>query len=246
MHCLEDVALIAAPSFRSRAYLQRLMQIDIKIGRVLHFPGDEAEWDGDTEFAVDIAADSGTVRFRPGETVRETARSCDLRVDELPNRDINSESIIDFLERQPESVCIYSGFGGVILRPPVLARSGKRFLHVHGGWAPEYRGSTAFYYSIIRERMLGTTAMWLDEGIDTGPVLKRMKYPCIDGLEVDRVLDAMVRAHTLGEVVKERVASGQFSAGRSIGGPGVTYHVIHPVLKHFALRRCGLVDRDTA
>ena len=246
MHCLEDVALIAAPSFRSRAYLQRLVQIGIGIGRVLHFPGDEAEWDGDTEFAVDVADDGGTARFRPGETVRETARSCDLPVDELPNRDINSESIIDFLEHQPESVCIYSGFGGVILRPPVLARSGKKFLHVHGGWAPEYRGSTAFYYSVIRERMLGTTAMWLDEDIDTGPVLKRMKYPCIDGLEVDRILDAMVRAHTLGEVLKERVASGQFSAGQSIHGPGVTYHVIHPVLKHFALRRCGLVDRDTA
>ena len=246
MHCLEDVALIAAPSFRSRAYLQRLVQIGIRIARVLHFPGDEAEWDSDTEFTVDVAADGGTVRFRPEETVRETARSCDLVVDDLPNRDINSESVIDFLERQSESVCIYSGFGGVILRRPVLTRSGKKFLHVHGGRVPEYRGSTAFYYSIIRERMLGTTAMWLDEGLDTGPVLKRMKYPCIDGLEVDRVLDAMVRAHTLGEVVKERIATGQFSAGQSIGGPGVTYHVIHPVLKHFALRRCGLIDSDTA
>ena len=246
MHCLEEVALIAAPSFRSRAYLQHLVQLDIRIGRVLYFPGDEAEWDGDTEFAVDVADDGGTVRFRPGEIVRETARSCDLVVDELPNRDINSEPFIAFLERQPEPVCIYSGFGGVILRQPVLTRSGKKFLHVHGGRAPEYRGSTAFYYSVIREGMLGTTAMWLDEGIDTGPVLKRMKYPCIDGLEVDRVLDAMVRAHTLGEVIKERMATGQFSAGRTIDGPGVTYHVIHPVLKHFALRRCGLIDRDTA
>ena len=40
------------------------------------------------------------------------------------------------------------------------------FLHVHGGWAPEYRGSTAFYYGVVREHFLGTTAMWLDEGIE--------------------------------------------------------------------------------
>ena len=52
-------------------------------------------------------------------------------------------------EAGPE-IIIYSGYGGVILKEKVLSQ-GKKFLHVHGGFLPQYKGSTTNYYSILNE-----------------------------------------------------------------------------------------------
>ena len=85
----------------------------------------------------------------------------------LPSSDINSPEVVSVLKGSSESVFIYSGFGGAILRDDVLDL-GKKFLHVHGGYLPNFKGSTTNYFSLLGERRVGASAIFLTKEIDGG------------------------------------------------------------------------------
>ncbi len=241
MKVLDDVALISAPGWRARAYAQRMVADGVAPSLVVHLPGDEPRWDGPAVVETDVRQDGAVFPFRPGVPARETWDEIGVPALDSPVADVNAEAFVAGLDDIAADVLIYLGFQGTLLRPPVLDR-GKRFLHVHGGYAPAYRGSTAFYYSLLREGTIGATAIWLEPGIDTGPILGRRRYPAPKGVEIDRIMDPVARADLLCEVLAERVRTGRFPPARHDHEGAETYHVIHPVLKHLALRRCGLTE----
>ena len=58
----------------------------------------------------------------------------------------------------------------------------KKFLHVHGGYLPDYKGSTTNYYSLINENTIGASAIFLTtsgtttEGTFTLALADRAEY----------------------------------------------------------------------
>jgi methionyl-tRNA formyltransferase len=61
---------------------------------------------------------------------------------------------------------------GRLLRPGVLAMSPFGFLNVHFSLLPRWRGAAPVERSIIAgDETTGVTVMYLDEGLDTGPVI---------------------------------------------------------------------------
>ena len=48
----------------------------------------------------------------------------------------------------------------VLLKEKILD-TGKKFLHIHGGYLPDYKGSTTNYYSLINENTIGASAIFL-------------------------------------------------------------------------------------
>ena len=56
-------------------------------------------------------------------------------------------------------VIIYSGYGGGIIGKRLLGID-KKFLHVHGGYLPDYPGSTTNYFSILKEDKVGASAIF--------------------------------------------------------------------------------------
>lgn len=237
---LTDAAFLAAPSFRSRAYAQAMVQAGLLPSLVLELPGEEPVWQGPGEVRVDLGGPGGEVIFRPNEPARDTLAAAGVPIDDIPTADINTPQAAAMIAGIEADVVIYSGLGGVLLKPPLL-NCDKRFLHVHGGFAPAYRGSTAFYYSLLAEGSIGATALWLEPGIDAGPIILRRDIRPPRGIEIDRVLDPLVRARVLIEVLATRGETGSFPEGTRDSAGAETYHVIHPVLKHLALWRCGLV-----
>lgn len=200
---------------------------------ILQPPGDEAQWSG--PHSIDIYLGEGrSFRFAPGATCRQVADRTGIATVQLADKDVNA---VDFRTiAKGIGMVVYSGFGGVLIRPETL-RSGPRFLHAHGGIAPHYRGSTAFYYSLLREGSMGATVLWLEPGIDTGPILARKTFSVPAGLDIDRVVDPVFRAEVLVEVLDQRRRLGAFPAGERLEEGATTYYVIHPVLKNLALRR---------
>ena len=51
----------------------------------------------------------------------------------LPNSDINNPAVVEYFSNSEMELFVYSGYGGSILRAPILSL-GKFFLHVHGGF----------------------------------------------------------------------------------------------------------------
>ena len=105
------------------------------------------------------------------------------------------------------------------------------FLHIHCGWLPDYRGSTTIYYSILKEKMCGVSAILLNEGIDTGKIVAKEKYPIPPkDMNIDYVYDSIIRADLLVKVLKSREKWVPVRQSEN----GTTYYVIHPILKHLA------------
>lgn len=239
---LDDVALISGPSARSRAYAQGLIAAEILPGTVLYQPGEEWRWDGPDVIDVDVMGKGIPFKFLPNEPARTTLASADVVSHELTTAPIDDDANLALFADLSVKVLIFSGYRTGILRKAAFD-IGKRFLHVHGGYVPDYRGSTTFYYSILSNGMMGASAIWMDSGIDTGPVLARRQYSVPQGIDIDNVLDPLMRADTLVNVLTHRSQTGEWPETERLSARnGEIFHKIHPVLKHLALRRNGLVQ----
>jgi folate-dependent phosphoribosylglycinamide formyltransferase PurN len=72
-------------------------------------------------------------------------------------------------------------FGTGILRNPLLSDFGGRIINIHLGVSPYYRGAGTNFWPLVNRQpeYVGATIHYLDEGIDTGPILAHAR-PCID------------------------------------------------------------------
>ena len=117
----------------------------------------------------------------------------------------------------------------------------KKFLHVHGGYLPEYKGSTTFYYSILQEKYVVYSAIFLSEKIDSGPILLRKKFPIpINSEDFDHIEDPKMRAALLIEVLLRFIETGRWEEEQIINIETPYYFIIHPVLKNLAIVACSI------
>jgi methionyl-tRNA formyltransferase len=85
---------------------------------------------------------------------------------------------------QPDLFVVWSY--SMLLPPALIALAPLGAVNVHGGLLPEYRGGHVMNWAIINgERETGATLAYLDEGIDTGPVIAELRFP------IDRRDDAV-------------------------------------------------------
>lgn len=78
--------------------------------------------------------------------------------------------------RNPDIILVWSY--PMILPASVLAVPRLGSLNLHMGLLPEYRGAHAVPWAIMNgERETGVTLHYMDEGIDTGPMLARARVP---------------------------------------------------------------------
>jgi folate-dependent phosphoribosylglycinamide formyltransferase PurN len=229
---LEGVVLLAAPTTRSQAYLQRLIANQLYPSQVIAI-GEAAP------LRTDIVGEKfwkGIALPNLSEPLAETCSRAKVPLATSSAANVNAEDVILALRRMKPKIVIYSGYGGQLVGADMLAL-GMQFLHVHSGWLPEYRGSTTIYYALLRREDPGVTAFILDRSIDTGPVVERRRYPKPSpDLDIDQVYDAAIRADLLVRVMAEYAKTGRLPVvEQEATDKARTYYVIHPVLKHLAI-----------
>ncbi len=241
---LSDIGMVAGDTSRTRAYLQALERNGLLPSFVLvlenpadsPLPGQLSRSGGEVSSPVtETDACWSEAHFDPSLSIRDLLDERAIPYEVLASKDINDPSVVEAIRRRIEPVFIYSGFGGALLRKEVLS-TGKRFLHVHGGYLPEYKGSTTNYYSLLVEETMGASAIFLNEEIDCGPVLLRRKFSSPANRQaIDHLYDSGARAKVLVETLKRHLACGgwEFELPDNVGGE--TYYIIHPVLKHIAI-----------
>jgi methionyl-tRNA formyltransferase len=240
-----DIGMVAADTTRTRAYLHALIRQRLLPSYVLVLenlessvlPG-QLDRTASPPGCGDADGDWSEADFDTGIPLGELLDSAAIEYEAAPSRDINDPAVVALIARRPESVMIYSGYGGVLLKADVLA-SGKRFLHVHGGYLPDYKGSTTNFYSLLAENTMGASAIFLTEQIDSGPILLRRTFPApAERVGIDHIFDSAARAKVLVEVLQSYSTAGDWDAALENRG-GDTYYVIHPVLKHIAIMARG-------
>lgn len=247
---LSEIGLIAADTSRTRAYLAALERHSL-------LPAWTLLLDDNTQVAmhgqvVDSTMLSSTLPdratcwseadFNPAEPLEPWLQRLGLAYTRAESRDINAPGVVKFIAQSSPSVLIYSGYGGALLRREVLA-CGKRFLHAHGGYLPDFKGSTTNYYSLLADNSLGASALFLTAEIDSGPVLTRRRFPppC-ERTAIDHRYDAAARARVLIDTLLEYRARGEWHFDLPDNRGGFTYYIIHPVLKHLAILGNAVTD----
>ena len=232
MKNLNDIGMIAADTSRSRVYIQSLINAELYPSYVLilknssntNLPGQINK----------IEYEKGNYQINLSTPIKTSLKSKYIDFEEVDTHDIHEPDIIEKIRNRNELFFIYSGYGGVILKKKLFS-TGKYFLHIHGGYLPDYKGSTTNYYSLIKENKIGASSIFLNEKIDSGPLLHRKYFPppC-DRTRIDHFDDSIVRAKVLIETLLKYKELNKFEYYNNVG-EGEMYYIIHPLLKHIAI-----------
>lgn len=233
MKILSGVVLLAAFTPRSRAYAQALRGAGMAPEHVLTF-GDPGR-DLPLDLPPGQDGDLPLPDLRPplGQILGDAGWS----TSHCPAGDANDPAVAAALAALSPKVIVYSGYGGQLVKAPLFAL-GVPLLHMHAGWLPDYRGSTTVYYSWLERGECGVSAILLTPGIDEGPLVARRAFPPPPpGINVDHVYDGAMRAAVLVDAMRHVAEAGDLPVTQPQPAAGMTYYVIHPVLKHLALLR---------
>jgi len=99
----------------------------------------------------------------------------------LPKGDINSPNYTQaIIDSKPDLLVAY---GCSIIKEPLQSAFKGRFLNVHLGLSPYYRGSGTNYWPLVNgePEYVGATFMHIDPGIDTGEIIHQIRAKVLWG-----------------------------------------------------------------
>lgn len=227
---MTKIGIILTPDERSKAYLQKILFNKIRLEKII-FMNNKID---NEKYSEELISQSKQYGFDISKSVKESLDENKLLYKEFDFVDINHPKLTNYIKNSEINYYIFTGGG--ILRKEIL-NSGSKFIHLHPGIVPDYRGSTCFYYSIINHKNAGVTAFIMDEKLDTGDIILQKKFSMPTHPFVDQVYDPHIRSETLIEILKNNlIESEDFIKQNS--EKGNTYFIIHPVLKHIAILNC--------
>jgi len=237
----KNIAMLAAETSRSRFYLQSIAKKGLLPSKILILENRGKILAGQDLKNKTLEIKSFYIEnfvFKPNETLEETCKKYNINFNFINETNVNLDNVIEKLKNLQEKIIIYSGYGGTILRSKIL-NIGKYFLHIHGGYLPDYRGSTTNYYSALKEKYIGASSIIMSEKIDTGPILYRKKFKLPPDLsKIDHIYDSSVRSNVLIktlQMINEANLLEDLFLNQKVKVNDMNYFIIHPVLKHLSI-----------
>lgn len=155
-----------------------------------------------------------------------------LNVPFIPCKNVNEKNFIDKISTFSADILVSMSFNQ-ILKSDIINLCSHGFINCHAGALPFYRGRNPLNWAIINdESSFGITVHFVDEGIDTGDIIKQKKYPITVSDNYASLLDiaisecAEVLFEALNDIYKgicERIPQSS----------------IHPVGSYFGIRAQG-------
>ncbi|HDQ93177.1 MAG TPA: methionyl-tRNA formyltransferase, partial [Synergistetes bacterium] len=127
----------------------------------------------DTEEVIAVITQPDRPRGRGREVAPSPTKGLarDLGLEVLQPERVNDPHFISQLEKLKPDVIVVAAFGQ-ILTPAVLDLPPLGCINVHPSLLPKYRGAAPINWAIINgEPKTGVTTYFMDEGMDTGPIL---------------------------------------------------------------------------
>lgn len=230
---LEEFALLASDTTRTKAYLQAMIREEKLPGVCVVYSDHIA---GMKEEAEKYRGNNESEKYFDRDIpILFSLDKANIPYILIENKDINSEQMKDTLSELQQKYLIYSGYGGYILKAH-LFHINKKFIHVHAGILPQYRGSTTAYYSFLQDKEFGATAIFLNEGIDEGEIIVQDTFPVPEeAVNIDYIYEPYTRSQVLIKALDQYLEQGTLVSCKQNQDGAVTYFIIHPVLKHLAI-----------
>lgn len=238
---LDDFAMIAADTARSKAYIQAMIW-EKKFPAVCIIYSEDC---GEMRRKAEIYEEEKVSEkyFDVNCPIIFSLKKVGIPFLLVENKNINSEQMIEVIRTRREKYLIYSGYGGEILKKPLFQLQ-KKYIHVHAGMLPQYRGSTTFYYSYLQEKRVGATAIFLNEKIDCGEIITQRTFDLPQEMvNMDYIYEPYIRSRVLMDVLEQYIEQGGLTAVSQEKEKAEDYFIIHPVLKHIALLEMGFDEK---
>jgi len=127
------------------------------------------------------------VRFKnPDTKLIEFAR--EKRIQLYIEKEVNSKEFLDKLKKMKLDLIVSMSFDQIFKKEIIgLPKFGS--INCHAGKLPFYRGRNILNWALINdEKEFGITVHYVDEGIDTGDIIKQKCYPIIDSDDYNSLL----------------------------------------------------------
>lgn len=148
---------------------------------------------------------------------------------------------VKFFQDSRVDLALYAGGG--ILRRPLLDAAGQGVLNVHLGRLPEYRGVDVIEWPLLIGESpspfeLDLTTHFMDEGIDTGPIVGKRQIRMEAGDTFGTIRDRMepLKAEMMLDAVRA-ARDGRLQTQPQQHTDGRQYFMLHPMLKEKAQQR---------
>ncbi|NLN96058.1 MAG: hypothetical protein GX128_07815 [Bacteroidales bacterium] len=96
-----------------------------------------------------------------------------LNVISIESDNFNSDELINCIKSNIKGVILVGASG--ILKREILSIPDVKFINIHSGIVPNYKGLDNFFYSLLYNDPLGCSIFYIDEGIDTGKLIFKKK-----------------------------------------------------------------------
>jgi phosphoribosylglycinamide formyltransferase-1 len=150
---------------------------------------------------------------RPAARGLERARGAGLAaasfsLDEFPDREMRDTAMANWLGERGVELVVLAGYMHLLTRP-FLERFPDRIVNVHPSLLPAFPGAHAVEEQLeagVAES--GTTIHLVDEGVDSGPILRQERVPVLAGDTAETLHERIkqVEHRLLPEVVKDLCA----------------------------------------
>jgi len=125
--------------------------------------------------------------------------------------DLNDKIVEDTLRSYPSKIVVFTGGG--IIRKNILDVAGDGIVNCHMGILPKYKGMDLPEWCILENSFdeLGITLHFMDTGIDTGAILKRIKIKLCNSQDIKTLREKfepiMVTAmvDTIDDLLKDKI-----------------------------------------
>lgn len=100
-------------------------------------------------------------------------RALELGIDTISPEDVNSDDVFEFIKEKNPDFLVDVAFGQMI-KKRLLEEYKDRIINIHPSLLPKYRGAAPLNYALLNgDNLSGVSIMLVDEGMDTGDVLKQ-------------------------------------------------------------------------
>ena len=111
--------------------------------------------------------------------------------------DINREDIVQEIKDLNPDVIV--SYGCSLIKSSLLDDFEGRFMNIHLGLSPYYRGAGTNYWPFVEKEvhLVGTTFMYIDAGVDTGNIIHQLRANVNYGDNVHQIGNRLIRDATI-------------------------------------------------
>jgi methionyl-tRNA formyltransferase len=174
--------------------------------------------------------------FNTDEPVAETLEKKGIQHFKIRAPSINDPAVVKTIQDSGPTYFIFGGGG--ILRKPILT-IGKKFIHIHPGKVPFFKGSHCIEWSILKEKRCAVSAIFMSEGIDEGDLIAQREFnnPELENNNIAPLYSAHIRSELLIDILKDYLKTGSFTSAKQNTTGETTYYKMHPALTNLVFHR---------